>query len=70
MLLLGNGRGLFGPVSANGGLEQLRWEGDSGVVGESRGQIDYGSFNLEYVYDWPPANAVRCRFRYAGRRAA
>jgi hypothetical protein len=70
MPLRGGARGLFGPVSASGGLEQLRWEGDGGVIGEARGRIADGRFELDYVYDWPQANSVTCRFRYEGRRAA
>ena len=70
MQLMGGARGLFGPVSAAGGLEQLRWEGDSGVIGETRGRIENGGFEIDYIYDWPQANSVRCRFRYEGRRSA
>ena len=68
MPLMGGARGLSGPVGPDGGLEQLRWRGDVGVVGEARGRIANDAFELDYVYDWPAANAVRCRFRYEGRR--
>jgi len=70
MPLQGANRGLFGPVGADGHLDQLKWEGDIGVSGAARGRISESRFELEYIYDWPQAGSVGCRFRYEGRRAA
>lgn len=57
MPLRGGGRGLVGPVATDGSLAGMRWEGDSGVTGESRGRVADGRFALDYVHDWPEVGA-------------